>query len=199
MTNAAPPLASLPRLTGTVRQQLLDQNEGLTFQTAYRDRNFHEVRTYTVKGGELMVNARGKSAFGGSQFDTDWIADAGQVHRTLYDHQRRFDHSGVDPKLKLPKSETIVASIPDDVVEGLIEDASPEVQSRVAAWFHGLSPKEKLALGGVVVAVVVGGAVVYRFRRPISERIKGAAVSVRRKFNRRSVVEEQATETTTAQ
>lgn len=187
MTHGPAVPSPLPRLTASVRQQLLDQNEGLTFHTTYRDRNSREVRTYTVKGGELLINAQGKGPFGGSQFNTDWVADSEQVHRTLYDHQRRFDHSRVDPTLRLPKPEAIVIDIPNDVAEGLVEGASTEAQSRVVAWFHKLSPKEKLILGGVVVAVVAGGVVVYRFRQPISEQLRGAAMTLRRKFDRRSI------------
>jgi len=199
MTDTTPPLAPLaplPRLTTSVRQQLLDQNEGLTIETVYRDRNFREVCTYTVKNGELIVRSHGKGAFGGSQFDDTYVADAAKTHRVLYDHQRRFDHSRVDPTLKLPKPkpEPITVVIPDDIVEGLSEDAAPELQARVKDWYQSLSPKERLALGGVVVGVIVGAAVVYRFRKPISAKLKGAAVSVRRTFARRSAVEGNSTD-----
>lgn len=184
--------SALPRLTQSVRQQLLDQNEGLSFQTFYRDRNFRETRTYTVQDGALTIRAQGKGPFGGSQFDTTWTADADEVHRALYNHQYRFDHSGVDPKLKLPRPDVIVGSIPEEVVEVLIEDGSPEAQSRVAAWFEGLSAKEKLLFGGVVVAVVVGGVVVYRLRRPIAGKVKGATAALRRKFDRRIIDDESS-------
>lgn len=184
--------SALPRLTQSVRQQLLDQNEGLSFQTVYRDRNFHETRIYTVQDGALTIRAQGKGPFGGSQFDTTWTADADEVHRALYNHQDRFDHTGVDPKLKLPRPDVIVGSIPEDVVEVLIDDGSPEAQSRVAAWFEGLSAKEKLLFGGVVVAVVVGGVVVYRFRRPIAGKVKDATAALRRKFDRRIIDEESS-------
>lgn len=183
--------SALPRLTQSVRQQLLDQNEGVSFQTFYRDRNFHETRTYTVQDGALTIRAQGKGPFGGSQFDTTWTADADEVHRALYNHQYRFDHSRVDPKLKLPRPDVIVGSIPE-VVEVLIEDGSPAAQSRVAAWFEGLSAKEKLLFGGVVVAVVVGGVVVYRFRRPLAGKVKGATAALRRKFDRRIIDDESS-------
>lgn len=184
--------SALPRLTQSVRQQLLDQNEGVSFQTFYRDRNFHETRTYTVQDGALTIRAQGKGPFGGSQFDTTWTADADEVHRALYNHQYRFDHSRVDPKLKLPRPDVIVGSIPEEVVEVLIEDGSPAAQSRVAAWFEGLSAKEKLLFGGVVVAVVVGGVVVYRFRRLLAGKVKGATAALRRKFDRRIIDDESS-------
>lgn len=192
MTDQAHAPSPLPRLTPSVRQQLLDQNAGLSFQTFYRDRNFHEARTYTVQDGALTIRAHGKGPFGGSQFDTTWTADADEVHRALYNHQHRFDHTRVDPTLKLPRPDVIVGSIPEDVVEVLIDDGSPEAQSRVAAWFEGLSAKEKLLFGGVVVAVVVGGVVVYRFRRPIAGKVKDATTALRRKFDRRIIDDESS-------
>lgn len=183
MTSTSLPL---PRLTGSVRQQLLEQNEGMVFHAEYSDRNFRESRTYTVQDGQLIIRSHGKGSFGGSHFDQTWAASDEEIHRFLYKHQRQLDHSRVDPKLRVPKPEPVVmtvdpilSNVPDDIVEGLSDDATPEASARVAAWFNGLSVKERLIYGGVVVAVLSGGVVVYRYRKPISQKLKATANAVR--------------------
>jgi len=48
------------RLTKSVRQRILDQNEGFTTSTSYESRNSREYRTYTITGGKLVIRATGK-------------------------------------------------------------------------------------------------------------------------------------------
>lgn len=189
MTNENPMPMVLPRLTASVRQQLLEQNDGKVFHTEYADRNFRECRTYTLHDGLLFIRAHGKGAFGGSQFDRTWPASPEEAHRFLYNHQSELDHSRVDPKLKLPKPEPVViaadpilSGAPGEIVEGLSDDATPEASARVMAWFDGLSTKEKLSYGAVVVAVVSGGMVVYRYRKPIAQNVKRRVSALRRRL-----------------
>ncbi|MGO2746223.1 hypothetical protein [Microbacterium sp.] len=169
-----------------MQQQLLEHNDGKVFHTEYSDRNFRESRTYTVDGGQLFIRSHGKGAFGGSQFDQTWPASREETHRFLYKYQRQLDHSRVDPKLKLPKPEPVViaadpalSDLSEEIVEGLSDEATPEASARVVAWFNGLSAREKLFYGTVVVAVVAGGVVVYRYRKPIAHKLKVAMSAVR--------------------
>lgn len=187
-------LSSFPRLSKTVRQQLLDQNDGLSFQTHYESRNSRESRTYTVEDGKLLIRARGKGAFGGSQYDNTWTASPDEVHRALYKHQHEFDYSEVNPKLPLkaiPMEQVALHLMPDEVVADLMDESSPEAQSRFAAWFEGLSTKEKLVIGSVVGVALIGGVAIYRFRRPIADRIKGTVAAVRKKLSRQPTDDEE--------
>lgn len=187
VTDAEPTVTALPRLTESVRQQLLEFNGGKVFHAEYSDRNFRESRTYTLREGQLFIRSHGKGAFGGSDFDQTWPASPEETYRFLYNHQRQLDHSRVDPKLKKPKPEPIVigadpvlSDVPKEIVEGLSDDATPEASARVVAWFDGLSAKEKLIFGAIVVAVVSGGVIVYRYRKPIAQKLRDAASAVRR-------------------
>ena len=61
------------RLTKSVRQQLLDQNDGYTDQTYYRGENFREQRDYEIRDGQLHVRSRGKTSWADSRFDGQFI------------------------------------------------------------------------------------------------------------------------------
>jgi len=52
----------------------------------------------------------------------------------------------------------------------------------VSEWFDGLSTKEKLFFGAVVVAVVSGGVVVYRYRKPIAQKVRDTVSAVRQRL-----------------
>lgn len=55
------------RLTKTVREQLLLQNEGFTTRTSYDSRNSEYERIYTIKGGRLHIREIGKTSWADSR------------------------------------------------------------------------------------------------------------------------------------
>ncbi|NHM14442.1 hypothetical protein [Xiamenia xianingshaonis] len=75
------------RLTKDVRQTLLDENEGFTTSTYYKDKNFREQRDYRIEDGKLHVRSRGKTSWADSHFDDEWVADEEETHRFLYKHK----------------------------------------------------------------------------------------------------------------
>lgn len=80
------------RLTKSNREKVLEMNEGFTARTYYSDDNSRESREYRIEGGKLHVHAVGKGAWGGSQYDEEWVADEEATHRFLYKHLNELDH-----------------------------------------------------------------------------------------------------------
>ena len=74
------------RLTKTVRQQLLEENEGFTTSTFYEGSNFREQRDYSIEDGELHIRARGNTSWSDSHFDNEWVASDEEAHGFLYRH-----------------------------------------------------------------------------------------------------------------
>lgn len=214
MTADSDSLPSYPRLTKSVRQQILDLNEGLSFQTYFSSPNSSESSTYTVENGTFLVRRHGKGAFGGSQYDETRTASEEDAHAILYDHRDKFDYSGVDPKLPpveslteeiipesisdeevapdlSPEEEAALEQIPDEVIEDLRGEPNPEAQSRIAMWFEDLTPNQRLIVGATVISAFVGGVVVYKFRKPIADRTRRVVDAARKKFSREPAEEEE--------
>lgn len=84
------------RLTKSVRQQLLSQNEGFESTTRFSGKNFSEDRHYRIEGGELHVRATGKTSWADSRFDDHSIADDAQTHRFLYENLGLLNTDGLD-------------------------------------------------------------------------------------------------------
>lgn len=85
----------MARLTKRVREQILDQNEGFSRNTYISQRNFTEDRTYTIRGGKLYIRTRGKSSWGGSRYDREYIASEEETHRFLYKYQNSLNTDGI--------------------------------------------------------------------------------------------------------
>lgn len=86
----------MARLTKTVRQMLLDRNEGFSTRTYYEGRNSREERIYTISGGKLHIRAIGKTSWADSRYDNEWVASDEEVHRFLYAHQDEMDNDEVE-------------------------------------------------------------------------------------------------------
>lgn len=86
----------MARLTKSVRQQLLNQNDGFSRRTYYEGRNSREERIYTVSGGQLHIRAIGKTSWADSRYDDEWIASEEETHRFLYEYQDYMNTDGID-------------------------------------------------------------------------------------------------------
>lgn len=86
----------MKRLTATVRQQLLDQNDGFSRKTYYEGNNFREECIYTISDGELHIRRIGKTSWADSRFDDETVADDEQTHRFLYKYKAELDWSNVE-------------------------------------------------------------------------------------------------------
>ncbi len=86
----------MARLTASVRQRILEQNEGFTTRTYYDAKNFREERIYTISGGMLHVRSVGKTSWADSRFDNEWIASDEEAHRFLYKHQSEMNLDELD-------------------------------------------------------------------------------------------------------
>ena len=84
------------RLTKDVRQILLDNNEGFTTRTYYKDNNSEEERIYTISGGALHIREIGNTSWSHSRYDDESIADDEQTHRFLKKHLDELDKDGID-------------------------------------------------------------------------------------------------------
>ena len=83
------------RLTASVRQRILEQNDGFTTRTDYKGRNFREERIYTISGGVLHIRAIGKTSWADSRYDKEWIASDEETHRFLYNHKWVLNLDGI--------------------------------------------------------------------------------------------------------
>lgn len=84
------------RLTKSVRQQLLDQNEGFKRNTHYSAKNLTEDRQYEISGGELRIRSRGKTSWADSRFDNEYVADDDQTRRFLSEHLHALNTDGLE-------------------------------------------------------------------------------------------------------
>lgn len=83
------------RLTKTVRQQLLDQNEGFERTTRYSAKNFSEDRHYKISGGQLHIRSRSKTSWADSRRDEEFVADDDQTRRFLNEHLHALNTDGL--------------------------------------------------------------------------------------------------------
>ena len=72
------------RLTATIRQKILNQNEGFTTRTSYDSRNSEYERVYAITCGRLQIHEIGKTSWADSRYDKEWTADDEETHRFLY-------------------------------------------------------------------------------------------------------------------
>ena len=84
------------RLTKSVRQRILEQNEGFSKTTSFEGRNSREQRIYKISGGELHIRAVGKTSWADSRYDDEWIASDEETHRFLYDHKWEMNLDGIE-------------------------------------------------------------------------------------------------------
>ena len=93
----------MARLTASVRQKILEQNEGFTTRTYYEGKNFREERIYTISGGVLHTRAVGKTSWADSRFDNESIASDEETHRFLYKHQSEMNLDGIADERDITK------------------------------------------------------------------------------------------------
>lgn len=86
----------MARLTQSVRQRILEQNEGFRIRTYYEGKNSREGRLYTISGGVLHIRAVGKTSWADSRYDEEWIASDEETHRFLYEHQYEMNLDGIE-------------------------------------------------------------------------------------------------------
>lgn len=85
------------RLTKSVVQQLLAQNEGFTFRTSYKGKNLSEDRLYLIRDGLLRISAAGKTSWADSRYSTgEGVADAAQTLRFLRKYLDRLNTDGIN-------------------------------------------------------------------------------------------------------
>ena len=84
------------RLTSTVRQKILDQNEGFTTRTSYDSRNSEYDRIYTISCGQLHIREIRKTSWADSRYNKERIADNEETHRFLYNNLGSLKHDGLD-------------------------------------------------------------------------------------------------------
>lgn len=83
------------RLTISMRQRILEQNEGFTRRTYSEGRNSREERIYTISGGDLHIRAVGKTSWADSRYDKEWIASDEEAHRFLYKYKWEMNLDGI--------------------------------------------------------------------------------------------------------
>ncbi|WP_263165434.1 hypothetical protein [Streptomyces sp. SCSIO ZS0520] len=71
------------RLTATVRQQLLDQNDGFETTTTYRSRNYTEERRYRITGGRLYIRVSSNTSWADSRSSNEGEASDDETRRFL--------------------------------------------------------------------------------------------------------------------
>ncbi|MCG2783721.1 MAG: hypothetical protein L6461_01300 [Anaerolineae bacterium] len=86
----------MTRLTISVRQSILAQNEGFTRRTFYEGKNSREERIYTISGGVLHIRAIGKTSWADSRYDDEWIAGDKETHEFLYKHKQEMNLDGIE-------------------------------------------------------------------------------------------------------
>ena len=86
----------MARLTKSVRQQILNQNDGFRRKTYYEARNSRIETIYTIKNGYLYIRSVGDTSWSDSDFDDERVASDEEVHRFLYKFQDEMDLSGIE-------------------------------------------------------------------------------------------------------
>lgn len=84
------------RLTTTVRQKILNQNEGFSTRRSYDSRNSQYERIYTIIGGRLHIREIGKTSWSDSRYDKEWYADNEETHRFLYNNLGILNLDGIE-------------------------------------------------------------------------------------------------------
>lgn len=184
------------RLTETVRQQLLELNEGFERTTHYDGKNFRETRHYTIQDGSLHIRETGKTSWADSRFDNSYVADPEQTHRFLANHRDVLDWNGVDPTRLIERAEPE----PDPVEEDEpIDDVNPNTGAPEYLYDFADEKQEhersadrasrEVAGALVLFGLVVGGVVVVavKYGRPVwNEKVKPAVGRLRDAIRRRN-------------
>lgn len=119
----------MARLTASVMQKILEENEGFTTRTYYEEKNFREERIYTISDGALHIRAAGKTSWADSRFNNESIATDEETHRFLYKHQLEMNLDGIanerntikNRKKKARQAISIAKQKPDKVEDLAIE------------------------------------------------------------------------------
>jgi hypothetical protein len=83
------------RLTQQVREQLLALNEGFTWSTNNKQRNFTEHRVYKIVNNQLHIFAEGKTSWADSRYAKEWVASAEETHRFLRNYRGVLRTDGI--------------------------------------------------------------------------------------------------------
>ena len=86
----------LMRLTSTIRQKILNQNESFSTRTSFDSRNSKYERIYTISCGQLHIREIGKTSWSDSRYNKEWIADSEETHRFLYNNLGVLNLDGVE-------------------------------------------------------------------------------------------------------
>lgn len=84
----------MKRLTKSVVDGILSQNDGVEAVTNYNSRNFSETRYYKVEEGKLYYRAKGSTCWSDSKYDDDYTeASSDQARRFIkrYDYKLNLD------------------------------------------------------------------------------------------------------------
>jgi len=84
------------RLTSTVRQRILEQNEGFTTRKSYDSSNSEYERIYVISCGQLRIREIGKTSWADSRYDKEWIADDEETHRFIYNNLGLLNLEGIE-------------------------------------------------------------------------------------------------------
>lgn len=172
-TDATEPAAAAPRplrLTAPVREQILNQNDGVTFHTHYSGRNFTESRTYTVQDGQITVREEGKGPWGGDRYDKVRTLTDEEAHRALRDYLHEFDTDGVvqvNPSPVRKPKPLVTPDAPDDADDAdvFVYDESDDPAIGEITWTKG-----DLAVVGGLAALAAGVIGWRRYGKPVWEK-----------------------------
>ena len=79
------------RFTKDVVDAVLRKNEGKSFETVYKARNFRESNVYSIHDGKMTVRSSGKSSCADSRFDTEKECDLETTRRILRKFMKKLD------------------------------------------------------------------------------------------------------------
>lgn len=192
--------SALVRLTGDVRQALLDLNDGFTTSTSYLSKNSRTTWVYLIRDGVLQVREVGKGAFGGSHFDNTYIADGPATHRFLRNNLTQLDTRGVaDAAARAARDRKAAAaaaaaakaavvaastSVPVAPVAAAAKAAAgaPAAASAgrdVASLVGDVTGKQVAAVGAVVAGLVTAGAAAPHAKRLWDDKLAPRAARLR--------------------
>ncbi|MFD7084085.1 hypothetical protein [Streptomyces sp. NPDC059918] len=85
------------RLTASVRQQLLDQNDGFEKTVPYVGKNLTEYTEYSISDGQLYIRKSGKTSWADSRYSEERRpADDKETHSFLYRYQNSLNTDGIE-------------------------------------------------------------------------------------------------------
>ena len=84
------------RLTKSVRDIILKQNNGFKARTYFKGRNNERERIYKVIDGILHIREVGKTSWADSRYDKEWIADSEEIRRFIRDNLLKLNLKGIE-------------------------------------------------------------------------------------------------------